>query len=322
MKDSGSLKVVFAGTPEFAARHLRALLDSGQQVIAVYTQPDRPSGRGKQLLPSPVKELAVARGIPVLQPASLKGDGPRHELAGLDPDVMVVVAYGLILPASILQTPRLGCINVHASLLPRWRGAAPVERALLAGDSHTGITIMQMDAGLDTGPMLHRVTVPISGTDTRVSLEQKLAEAGAAALVYAIDRLEELRACAEPQDNSRSTYASKVDKQEALIDWNQGAGHICRQVRAGIGRYPAYSHMGGTRVRILSAQPETAGPGAPPGTIIELSRGGMLVACGDGCIRVAQVQLPGKNPVALQDLLNSRQDLLYPGGRFTNAEAA
>jgi len=310
------LNLVFAGTPEFAAQHLAALLNSRHQVVAVYTQPDRPSGRGKKLVPSPVKALAQQHGIPVLQPVSLKTPQAQAELLALNPDLLVVVAYGLILPAAVLEIPRLGCINVHASLLPRWRGAAPIERALLAGDRETGITIMQMDAGLDTGAMLLRRTVPIEATDTGLSLEQKLAVAGTEALVSAVDHIEQLQREAEAQQDHLSTYAAKLDKAEALIDWQDSAEAIDRQVRAGLGRQPAYCVVEGQRVRILAGRPVPGRASGEAGEILSLDRQGMLVACGSGCLLVERVQLPGKNPVSIQDLLNARQTLLQPGTRL------
>ena len=316
------LKLVFAGTPEFAARHLASLLGGPHTVLAVYTQPDRPAGRGKKLIPSPVKSLAQASSIPVRQPVSLKTPEAQQSLRDLEPDLLVVVAYGLILPPAILQIPRLGCINVHASLLPRWRGAAPIERALLAGDSETGITIMQMDAGLDTGDMLLRRAVPIEATDTRVSLEQKLTEAGAEALPYALDNIAALQEKAEPQQDRLSTYAAKLDKSEALIDWRDPASQLDRQIRAGIGRQPAYCFLGGTRLRLLEARPEPGGQTAAPGEITSLSQEGMRVSCGEGSLLVSIVQLPGKNPVSIRDLLNARQQLLQPGTRLSSLETA
>jgi methionyl-tRNA formyltransferase len=316
------LKLVFAGTPEFAARHLASLLGGPHAVLAVYTQPDRPAGRGKKLVPSPVKSLAEARSIPVRQPVSLKTPEAQQGLRDLEPDLLVVVAYGLILPPAILQIPRLGCINVHASLLPRWRGAAPIERALLAGDSETGITIMQMDAGLDTGDMLLRRAVPIEATDTRVSLEQKLIEAGAEALPYALDNITALQDKAEPQQDHLSTYAAKLDKSEALIDWHGPASQIDRQIRAGIGRQPAYCFVGDTRLRLLEARPESGGQTAAPGEITSLSQEGMRVSCGEGRLLVSIVQLPGKNPVSIRDLLNARQQLLQPGTRLSSLATA
>jgi methionyl-tRNA formyltransferase len=274
-------RLCFAGTPEFAAAHLQALLRRGFDIAAVYTQPDRPAGRGNKLQPSPVKQVALAAGLKVLQPASLKPEQEQEHLRQLQADLLVVVAYGLILPAAILQIPRLGCINVHASLLPRWRGAAPIERALLAGDAETGITIMQMDAGLDTGAMLLQQAVPISASDDRQMLENKLEQAGTSSLVYALDHLQELQAKAETQDDSQTSYAAKLDKSEALIDWTQPATLIDRVVRAGIGRFPAYSFIAGQRLRILKARVEIASGGGKPGQIVAIGKHSLTVACGE-----------------------------------------
>ncbi len=315
------LTIVFAGTPDFAARHLEALLGSHHRVTAVYTQPDRAAGRGKQLQASPVKQLAAAHSIPVLQPASLRSEEERQRLAALQADVLVVVAYGLILPQDILDTPRFGCINVHASLLPQWRGAAPIERAMLAGDTQTGVTIMQMDAGLDTGDMLHKVAVPISDQDDRLSLESKLAEAGCIALLHTLDHLSTLREQAQPQDDSQSSYARKLDKSEALINWNSSAAEIDRQIRAGIGRAPAYSFLQGTRVRLIKASAGPEQSRLPPGSIIAAGRDGLQIACRDSMLRVSHLQLPGKNVLPIGDLLNARGTLFAPGQRFADTEA-
>ncbi|MFM1895664.1 MAG: methionyl-tRNA formyltransferase [Pseudomonadota bacterium] len=311
-----ALRIVFAGTPAFAASHLQAILASDHQVIAVYTQPDRPAGRGKQLQSSPVKALALSHHLPVLQPLSLKDPEAQARLASLQPDLMVVVAYGLILPAAVLAIPRFGCINVHASLLPRWRGAAPIERCLLAGDAETGVTIMQMDPGLDTGAMLHKAAVAISPDDNRLSLEHKLAEVGTQALRYTLDNLDSLQAKAVPQDDRLSTYASKLDKAEALVDWTLPAAFIERQVRAGIGRHPAYSGLLGERVRLLRARAVVTSDTQPPGTILSAADGTLLVACGEGALAVSEVQLPGKNPVRIDDLLNARAARFTVGHRF------
>ncbi len=307
------LDIVFAGTPEFAARHLESLLGGPHRIVAVYTQPDRRAGRGKKLVPSPVKALALSHHIPVHQPVTLKTPEARRQLAALKPDLLVVVAYGLLLPEAVLQIPRLGCVNVHASLLPRWRGAAPIDRALLAGDTETGITIMQMDAGLDTGAMLLRRSVTIEGDDTRASLELKLIQAGTKALPYAIDTIEKLQLTATPQEDRFSTYARKLDKEEALIDWHNPAVQVDRQVRAGVGRQPAYCYAGSTRLRVLEASPEIYGGSAPPGTVLELDRNGMRVSCGDGSLLIRKIQLPGKNPVSIGDLMNARQEILKAG---------
>ena len=317
-----ALNIVFAGTPPFAARHLASLLQTQHRIVGVYTQPDRAAGRGKQLQPSAVKALALDHDLPVFQPLSLKGAEEQAQLDALQADVMVVVAYGLLLPQTILDTPRYGCINVHASLLPRWRGAAPIERALLAGDAETGITIMQMDKGLDTGAMLHTVTLAIGAQDDRQQLEDRLADIGTQGLVYALDHLQELRANAKPQDDSLSTYAHKLDKAEALIDWQQSAEIVNRQIRCGIGRTPAYSMLGNERVRLLQATPTEAIPKAAPGTILDASRDGLHIACVDSTLIVTQLQMPGKNPLAVADVLNSRKALFAPGEQFSSGTTA
>jgi methionyl-tRNA formyltransferase len=321
-----ALRIVFAGTPAFAARHLQALLSAGHTPIAVYTQPDRSAGRGKTLQASPVKQLAQSHQIPVHQPLSLKSEEAQQELAALKPDLMIVVAYGLLLPEAVLKIPRFGCINVHASLLPRWRGAAPIERALMAGDAETGVTIMQMDVGLDTGDMLSKVYTPITADDDRVTLEERLAEAGCDALIQTLANLAALQAGAEKQDNSLSTYARKIEKSEALINWHQGTAEVDRLIRASIGRNPAYSLLQGQRIRILKAEPVSATGDAIPGTIVDVNRGSattagsIVIACADGAIAASQLQLPGKNPASVRELLNAYSSLFAVGTRFSDQE--
>ena len=226
------LRIIFAGTPDFSVPCLRALRDAGHEVVAVYTQPDRPAGRGRKLSPGPVKEVAAALGLPIHQPPTLRDPEAIATLRDLGADLMVVVAYGLLLPQAVLDVPRLGCLNIHASLLPRWRGAAPIQRALLAGDRETGITIMRLEAGLDTGPMLSRQALPIAPDETGGSLHDRLARLGGGLIVEALDRLEAGTARFEPQDDTAATYARKLAKSEALIDWTQPAEALERQVRA------------------------------------------------------------------------------------------
>lgn len=320
------LRVCFAGTPEFAAAHLNALIaaqaESRFELVAVYTQPDRAAGRGKKLSPSPVKQSALDAGLPVFQPLSLRSEEARAELEALGCDVMIVVAYGLILPQSILDTPRLGCVNVHASLLPRWRGAAPIERALLAGDKATGVTIMQMDAGLDTGVMLDKTVVAIDPRETRVSLEEKLVAAGSRALVAAINSLEALQGKAEAQDDSQSTYAAKIDKAESLIEWALPASQIDLLVRACIGRTPAFTLLEGQRIRLLESAIDSAQSDAPAGTVTHVDKRGFSVVCGErSVLKVSRVQMPGKGEVSVGELLNGKPDAFAVGTCFDQPPA-
>ncbi len=307
------LNIIFAGTPDFAARHLQALLDSEHQVVAVYTQPDRPAGRGKKLTPSPVKITAEQAGIPVLQPASLRDADAQHTLAAFNADIMVVVAYGLILPAAVLAAPRLGCINVHGSLLPRWRGAAPIQRAVWAGDSETGVTIMQMDKGLDTGAMLHKAALPIESTDTSATLYEKLADIGPKVLLDSLALLASGQAHAEPQDKSLANYADKLSKAEALIDWQQPAAHIERCVRA-FNPWPvSYFTLGEHNIKLWQSQVLDEASELAPGTVIRATKTGIDVATGQGVLRLMSLQIPGRKAMSCQDLLNARQDWFLPG---------
>ena len=305
------MRIVFAGTPEFAAEHLKALLGTQHQVIAVYTQPDRPAGRGHKLMPSPVKQLAVEHGIAVYQPATLRAPEAQAELAVLQPDLMVVVAYGLILPQAVLDTPRLGCINSHASLLPRWRGAAPIQRAVQAGDSESGVTVMQMEAGLDTGPMLLKVTTPIAATDTGGSLHDRLAVLGSQAVIQAVDALAAGTLTGEMQDDSLANYAHKLNKDEARLDWSRPAVELERLVRA-FNPWPVcHSTLNGEPLKVLAA---TLGEGnGQPGQILATSKDGLTVACGEGALRLTRLQLPGGKPLAFADLYNSRREQFAPG---------
>jgi methionyl-tRNA formyltransferase len=305
------LRIVFAGTPEFAAEHLKALLASPYEVIAVYTQPDRPAGRGQKLMPSPVKQLALQHDIPVLQPPALRNPEAQAELASLKPDLLVVVAYGLILPQVVLDIPRLGCINSHASLLPRWRGAAPIQRAVQAGDAESGVTVMRMEAGLDTGPMLLKVTTPISGDDTGGTLHDRLAEMGPGAVVQAIAGLADGSLEGEVQDNTLATYAHKLNKDEARIDWSRPADELERLVRA-FNPWPiCHSTLNGEALKVLAAQ--VAEGKGEPGTILDASKDGLTVACGQGALRVTRVQLPGGKPLNFTDLFNSRREKFAVG---------
>ena len=305
------MRIVFAGTPEFAAEHLKALLGTQHQVIAVYTQPDRPAGRGHKLMPSPVKQLAVEHGIAVYQPATLRAPEAQAELAALQPDLMVVVAYGLILPQVVLDTPRLGCINSHASLLPRWRGAAPIQRAVQAGDDESGVTVMQMEAGLDTGPMLLKVSTPIAPSDTGGSLHDRLAALGSQAVIQAVDALAAGTLTGEVQDDSLANYAHKLNKDEARIDWSRPAVELERLVRA-FNPWPiCHSTLNGEPLKVLAA---TLGEGSgQPGQILAASKDGLTVACGEGALRLTRLQLPGGKPLSFADLYNSRREQFAPG---------
>ncbi|UTF59096.1 methionyl-tRNA formyltransferase [Gilvimarinus sp. DA14] len=317
------LRIVFAGTPDFAAHHLQVLLDGPHQVIACYTQPDRPAGRGKKLKPSPVKSLAEQAGIAVYQPHSLKDPVAQSELAALDADIMVVVAYGLLLPKAVLETPRLGCINVHASLLPRWRGAAPIQRAIEAGDRESGITIMQMDEGLDTGDMLVTASCPITVSDTGGSLHDKLLSLGGPALEKALAQLATDSALPQTQEDSLSNYAPKISKAEAQINWSDSAENIDRKIRA-FNPFPVaftrHSAKPEAAIRLWQCELAPAASGSP-GTIIELDADRITVACGTGGIAITQLQMPGKKPMAVADLLRGNSDLFKIGDRFTGPEA-
>jgi methionyl-tRNA formyltransferase len=305
------LRLVFAGTPEFAAEHLKALLDSAHQIVAVYTQPDRPAGRGQKLMPSPVKQLAVEHGIPVLQPPTLRDPAAQAELKALGADLMVVVAYGLILPQVVLDTPRLGCINSHASLLPRWRGAAPIQRAVQAGDAESGVTVMQMEAGLDTGPMLLKVTTPISASDTGGSLHDRLAQLGPQAVLQAIEGLAAGTLKGEMQDDALANYAHKLNKDEARIDWSRPAVELERLVRA-FNPWPiCHSSLDGEPLKVLAAA-LGEGKGAP-GQILAASKDGLTVACGEGALLLTRLQLPGGKPLNFADLYNSRREQFAVG---------
>jgi methionyl-tRNA formyltransferase len=299
------MRLIFAGTPDFAAESLKALLHSGHDICAIYTQPDRPAGRGRKLTPSPVKQVALDHQIPVEQPLNFKHEDSINHLASYQADLMIVVAYGLLLPQAVLDTPRLGCINVHASLLPRWRGAAPIQRAILAGDKETGVGIMKMEAGLDTGPVLLEARCAINANDNAQSLHDKLAELGAATLLESLVDIEHRLQQAIPQDDSHMTYASKLQKQEAVIDWQQPAKQILRQVNA-FNPWPvAQTLLNGDVLRIWQAEFIIESSNAKPGTIIAVSKQGIDVATTDGSLRITQLQMPGKRAMQVQDFLNA-----------------
>lgn len=283
------MQIIFAGTPEFAAAALRALIASGHDIPLVLTQPDRPAGRGMKLRMSPVKELALAHGLTVAQPENLKTEAACRPIAEAKADVMVVAAYGLILPQAVLDMPRLGCVNIHASLLPRWRGAAPIHRAIEAGDAETGITLMQMDAGLDTGAMLSRAAMPILDTDTTGSLHDRLAELGASEIVELLPKLACGNVTATPQDNALATYAAKISKDEAVLDWTLPAGVLERKIRA-FNPFPgASAEIDGMSLKIWRAM-TVPGNGAP-GSVLD--RDSLTVACGEDALRMEEVQKAG-----------------------------
>lgn len=314
------LRVVFAGTPDFAASSLAALLESQHQVVAVYTQPDRPAGRGRKLTPSPVKQLALEHGLPVYQPVSLKDAEAQAALAALQADIMVVVAYGLLLPQAVLDTPRLGCINVHASLLPRWRGAAPLQRAIEAGDTVSGVTIMQMDAGLDTGAMLQEVRTPITPRTTGGELHDQLAAQGATAMIQVLDALESGSIVATPQPEEGVTYAAKLSKAEAELDFSQPAEQLARKIRA-FNPWPvAWCALGEDRLRLLMASVEPGEqPASLPGTLLAHGDDHLRIACGAqgrDVLCISRAQLPGGKAMAVRDLLNASQHRLAVGTRL------
>jgi len=305
------LRIIFAGTPDFAARHLQALINSEHQIVGVYSQPDRPAGRGKKLKASEVKALALEHDLPVFQPQSLKTDEALEELNSLNADIMIVVAYGLILPKAILDAPRLGCLNVHGSILPRWRGAAPIQRAIWAGDQQTGVTIMQMDEGLDTGDMLHVSHCPIDSAETSASLYTKLAELGPDALINTINRLAKGDITPEPQNDADANYAKKLSKDEANIDWSMDAEQIERNIRA-FNPWPVcFTQMSGNTVKIYQANVVEQSGAA--GTVLTSDKNGIVVACGKHALSISELQPQGKKPMAINDFLNGRSDWVTPG---------
>jgi len=315
----GGLRIVYAGTPGFAVPALDALADTGHQVVAVFTQPDRPAGRGRKRQPSPVKQAAIARDIPVHQPTRLDAQA-IETLQALAPDLMVVTAYGLILPAPVLAIPRMGCINIHASLLPRWRGAAPIQRAIQAGDKESGISIMQMDEGLDTGPVLLKHPLALGPRETGGSLHDKLAALGGNGILDAVDGLATGRLRLSPQPETGVSYARKLSKNEAWIDWSRPAIEIDRQIRA-FNPWPVAQTRWDDRIlRIHEAQPapQRGTRQGAPGEVVQADRQGVIVACGEGQLLLDRVQLPGKRSISGQDLVNAG---LRPGARFLAAEA-
>lgn len=298
------MKIIFAGTPEFAVPTLQMLLDSEHEVCAVYTQPDRPAGRGRKLQPSPIKELALKAGIPVFQPETLKTDEDLRQIASFNADLMVVVAYGVILTQAVLDTPRLGCINVHGSLLPRWRGAAPIQRAIMAGDEKTGVTIMRMVRKLDAGDMLHKEECVIGPNDTAIDLHDKLAQLGAVGLAKVLEQIKAGTVYAEKQDETLVTYAEKLEKSEAVLDWTQPAEQLARKVR-GLNAWPvAQTFCRGEVLRIWRAEAINVDTNAEPGSVLCINKT-MDVATGNGLLRLHEVQLPGGKRMSIQAFLNA-----------------
>ena len=314
---STGLRILFAGTPEFAATHLRHLLASHHQLIGVYTQPDRPAGRGKKLTASAVKQVALANDLPLFQPASLKSAEEQTLLASHNADVMVVVAYGLLLPKAVLAAPKYGCLNVHGSLLPRWRGAAPIQRAVAAGDAQSGITIMQMDEGLDTGDMLVKAHYDLKPDETSASLHDKLMALGPPALLKALDQLQNNQLKPVTQDDSQATYAAKIAKEEAQIDWQHSPKEIERAIRA-YNPFPvAYSFYRGERIKVYGAHVlANAASQAPAGTVLRFDEQGLVVQCGGGTLAIKQLQLPGKKAMDIAAIYNGNRERFVVGECF------
>lgn len=310
------LRIIFAGTPDFAAKHLASLIESEHEVVAVYTKEDTPSGRGKKLQASAVKTLALEHELTVIQPASLKTDDALQTLTEFDADLMVVVAYGLILPQAILDAPKLGCINVHGSLLPKWRGAAPIQRSIWAGDAQSGVTIMQMDKGLDTGAMLFKASLDIAVDETSATLYDRLAELGPVALIEAVDLLSENNLSSEVQDEALATYAHKLSKEEAKIDWTDSAAHIERCIRA-FNPWPvSYFQLDDMNVKVWQATATLQSVNEAPGTVISADKKGIVIATTNGTITLLNLQFPGKKAMGINDILNSRKALFTPGTQF------
>ncbi|PJD93977.1 MAG: methionyl-tRNA formyltransferase [Legionella sp.] len=308
-----SLNIVFAGTPEFGLPCLNALMHSAHNIKAVYTQPDRPSGRGRKLQASAVKSWALEHHIPIYQPLHFKAPETRDELAALQPDLMIVIAYGLILPQAVLDIPRLGCVNVHASLLPQWRGASPIQHAILHGDIQSGVTIMQMDVGMDTGAMLTKVSCPIHPTDTAGSLHDRLAQLSAEPLIHIVNELALGQAVAEEQDHALATYTKKINKEDGAIDWHNPAVVIDRQIRA-FNPWPvAYTTLGSETIRIHQAKVVSLATDKASGTILSMDKNGMMVATGEGGLLIELLQFAGGKVISVADWLNTKKTTLQPG---------
>ena len=310
------MNIVFAGTPEFAASHLDFLLKRNLNVTAVLTQPDRPAGRGKKTTASAVKLLSMERGLRILQPISLRSTIMEDQIRDLNAHLIIVVAYGMILPKTILKLPTLGCINVHASLLPKWRGAAPIQRAIEAGDKETGISIMQMDEGLDTGSIICQSQYLIKPSDTAADLLGALSKLGGPALLRCVELIKSGSANPITQDDDQSSYAPKVTKSEALIDWSEDAQQIERKIRAFNPSPVAYTTLNSTRIKIWRAQLIEKLCTAPPGVILSADKTGLAIACRDKCLLLQEIQLPGKSRVSVANLLNSKASLSATGNQL------
>jgi methionyl-tRNA formyltransferase len=300
-------RLVFAGTPEFAVPSLAALLAGNHDVVAVYTQPDRPAGRGRKLQPSPVKQLALQHGLPVRQPQTLKTADAQAELCALAPDLLIVVAYGLLLPAAVLDLPARGCINVHASLLPRWRGAAPIQAAVRAGDPDTGVCLMHLDEGLDTGPVYASASTPIGARETAGELHDRLATLGADLLARHLDAILDGSLRAEPQPDAGVTYASRIKKSDGRLNWQDSAMQLDRQVRAYVGWPVADTLLDGQQLRVWAAEPVPLESVAPPGTVVACEDDGVLVQTGDGGLRLLEVQAAGRARTSARDFARGRE---------------
>lgn len=313
------LRIIFAGTPDFAASALSALIESEHEIVAVYTQPDRPAGRGRKLRASPVKEVALENNIPVLQPEHLKEAETQDELQAFNADVMVVAAYGLILPQVVLDMPRLGCLNIHASLLPRWRGAAPIQRAIAAGDKESGITIMQMNAGLDTGDILQLASTPISNKDSGGDLHDRLAEIGATAILDVLNDLDSDHLKPAVQDDVLATYAQKLDKKEAIINWQNSATEVERLIRA-FNPWPgAFTYLNDKPLRVFQADILTESSDQEAGTVIACDKKGIDISCGEGTLRLLKLQPSGSKAMDVAAFMNGHAKQLPVGTILTSS---
>lgn len=307
------MKIIFAGTPEVATVPLQALLQSRHEIVAVYTQPDRPAGRGKKLTPSPVKTLAQHHHISIEQPENFKSQESREKLHAYQANIMVVMAYGLLLPEAVLKTPQYGCINIHVSLLPRWRGAAPVQHAILAGDQETGVTIMQMNKGLDTGEILNQTICKITTEDTSESVYQKLADICAPLLLKTLEEIENNSAKPLAQNNEMATYAHKIEKQDAKIDWTEASEIIDKKVRAYFPSPIAFFDWKGEWVRIFSGHTIACASSQLAGNIIDFTKTGLIIKTGDGAYCITRLQFPGKNPLSAHEMFNAYKEKFLKG---------